>query len=457
MAALTNQTIASTYKDLLWMNNSNAGMPATLSAVYTGDGVASPLSLSQTQVGFSNFVFSTSAITTTSGGLSIGSFNGTTTFTGTTFSVSNPSAFRTGLGLGTIATQAAASVSITGGSVTGITDLAIADGGTGASTASAALINLGVTAAAQTVLDDLTVSAMVDTLGGASSTGTGGLVRATGATFVTPVLGTPASGTLTNCTGLPISAGVSGLGTGVATFLATPSSANLASAITDETGSGALVFANSPTFVTPVLGVATATSINKLTITAPATSATLTIANSKTLTASNTLTFTGTDGSSVAFGTGGTAVYQTQTISASGLATGGGDLSANRTITVTAAVQADMEAATSNVVAVTPGVIQHYRGTNKSWAIVTFSAGTPSILDSWQVTSLTDSGTGITDINFTTAFSSANYSAVACLLASNGYVHTRATATASSCRVTTSNTAAALTDINFQVSFQGDQ
>jgi hypothetical protein len=67
-------------------------------------------------------------------------------------------------------------------------------------------------------------------------------------------LGTPSSGTLTNATGLPISTGVSGLGTGVATFLATPSSANLASAVTDETGSGALVFANSPTLVTPALG-----------------------------------------------------------------------------------------------------------------------------------------------------------------------------------------------------------
>lgn len=47
---------------------------------------------------------------------------------------------------------------------------------------------------------------------------------------------------------------LSGLGTGVATFLATPSSANLAAAVTDETGSGALVFGTSPTFVTPTLG-----------------------------------------------------------------------------------------------------------------------------------------------------------------------------------------------------------
>ncbi len=52
------------------------------------------------------------------------------------------------------------------------------------------------------------------------------------------------------------------LGTGVATFLATPSSANLLAALTDETGTGSAVFSTSPTLVTPVLGVASATSVN---------------------------------------------------------------------------------------------------------------------------------------------------------------------------------------------------
>ena len=94
------------------------------------------------------------------------------------------------------------------------------------------------------------------------TTGSGSVVLATSPTLVTPVLGTPTSATLTNATGLPISTGVSGLGTGVATFLATPSSANLATALTDETGSGALVFATSPTLVTPVLGVASGTSMS---------------------------------------------------------------------------------------------------------------------------------------------------------------------------------------------------
>lgn len=61
-------------------------------------------------------------------------------------------------------------------------------------------------------------------------------------TFTAPVLGTPVSATLTNATGLPVSTGISGLGTGVATFLTTPSSANLRAALTDEVGTGSAYF-----------------------------------------------------------------------------------------------------------------------------------------------------------------------------------------------------------------------
>ncbi len=115
-------------------------------------------------------------------------------------------------------------------------------------------------------------------------TGTGALVFANSPTLVTPALGTPSSAVLTNATGLPVSTGISGLGANVATFLATPSSANLAAALTDETGSGLAVFATSPSLTTPTLGVASATSINKVALTAPATAATLTIPDGVTLT-----------------------------------------------------------------------------------------------------------------------------------------------------------------------------
>lgn len=130
-------------------------------------------------------------------------------------------------------------------------------------------------------------------------------------TLVAPALGTPASGNLSNCTDLPIVAGTTGTlsvargGTGITAF-----GTGVATALGQNvTGSGGIALATSPTFTTPTLGVASATSVNKVAITAPATSATLTIADGKTATISNTLTFTGTDASSVAFGTGGTVEY----------------------------------------------------------------------------------------------------------------------------------------------------
>jgi len=86
-----------------------------------------------------------------------------------------------------------------------------------------------------------------------TSTGSGANALATSPTLVTPLLGTPTSGTLTSCTGLPIATGVSGLATGVATFLATPTSANLKSAITDESGAGSLVFNVAATLFRPII------------------------------------------------------------------------------------------------------------------------------------------------------------------------------------------------------------
>jgi hypothetical protein len=98
------------------------------------------------------------------------------------------------------------------------------------------------------------------TLGAALPIASGG-TGSTSTTFVN--LATNVTGTLPVANG---GTGITSFGTGVATFLGTPSSANLAAAVTDETGSGSLVFATSPTFVTPVLGTPTSGTLSGCTV-----------------------------------------------------------------------------------------------------------------------------------------------------------------------------------------------
>lgn len=119
-----------------------------------------------------------------------------------------------------------------------------------------------------------------------------GLITGASQTTITPAIGS-----------------VTGMGTGVATFLTVPSSANLAAAMSDKTGTGVLVFATSPTLVTPILGVATATSINGLTITTS--TGALTIANGKTATFNNTITFAGTDSTQMTFPSSSATIART--------------------------------------------------------------------------------------------------------------------------------------------------
>jgi len=98
-------------------------------------------------------------------------------------------------------------------------------------------------------------------VGTAITVGSAVTITSSGINATGVVTATTFSGSGASLTGVPVSTGISGLGANVATFLATPSSANLASAVTDETGSGSLVFATSPTLVSPTLGNATATSV----------------------------------------------------------------------------------------------------------------------------------------------------------------------------------------------------
>ena len=186
------------------------------------------------------------------------------------------------------------SATITGGTITGITDLAVADGGTGASTAANARTNLS--AASSGANSDITsitglTTALTVLQGGTgvtTSTGTGNVVLSTSPTLVTPALGTPSALVGTNITGTAsgltagnvttnanLTGGVTSVGNaatvvtnanltgavtsvGNATSLGSFTSAQLLGALTDETGTGSAVFATSPTLVTPALGTPSA-------------------------------------------------------------------------------------------------------------------------------------------------------------------------------------------------------
>jgi hypothetical protein len=151
--------------------------------------------------------------------------------------------------------------------------LPVASGGTG--TATPALVQgSGVTITGTWPNQTINATGTGGTVTSVSGTGTvngislSGSVTTSGSltlggTLSNVSLTTQVTGTLPAGNG---GTGITSLGAGVATFLGTPSSANLASAVTDETGSGALVFATSPTLVTPVLGTPSSGTLSSCTV-----------------------------------------------------------------------------------------------------------------------------------------------------------------------------------------------
>jgi hypothetical protein len=176
----------------------------------------------------------------------------------------------------------------------------IKDEGSSISTGVKNINFVGATVTATNSGDDVTVNV-------SAGTGTVTSVAASVPAFLS-VAGSPitTTGTLAislSGTALPVAnggTGITSLGTGVATFLGTPSSANLAAALTDETGTGSAVFATSPTLVTPALGTPSSGTVTNLTGTASiningTVGATTPAAGTFTsLSDSGNLTFTGT-------------------------------------------------------------------------------------------------------------------------------------------------------------------
>ena len=99
--------------------------------------------------------------------------------------------------------------------------------------------------------------------------------------------------------------------------------------------------------------------------------------------------------------TAGTGITVTNTAGGVEIAATGGGLPG--------ASQAEQETGTSTTVAVTPGVQQFHLSASKCWGFITTSGGTPTLQISYNITSITDSGVGLTTVTIATDFSSANY------------------------------------------------
>jgi len=269
-----------------------------------------------------------------------------------------------------------ASAAITGGTITGITDLAIADGGTGASTAATALNNLlpSQTSAANKYLQSdgtnaswdavsLSTADITGTLavanggtGVTSSTGTGSVVLSNSPTLVTPALGTPSALVGTNITGtasgltagsVTTNANLTGAVTSVgnATSLGSFTSSQLATALTDETGSGSAVFATSPTLVTPALGTPSALVGTNITGTAAnfningtVGATTANTGNFTTLTTSSTVTLNGGTANGVAYLNGSKVLTSGSALTFNGTSFGVGSSSYGDAGSITASI-----------------------------------------------------------------------------------------------------------------------
>ena len=191
-------------------------------------------------------------------------------------------------------------------------------------------------------------------------------------------LATGVSGTLPVGNG---GTGITSLGSNVATFLGTPSSANLRSALTDETGSGAAVFATSPTLVTPALGTPSAGVLTSCT---GLPEAGLAVSNAPT----NGYMLTAQSGDA-----GG----MTWAAAASG---------------PSQANQAALEAETNEDTYAAPDMIKYSPGVSKVWCHHDGNTS-PAILASYNVASIAHDSNGVYAITITNDLSSVNYAAVA--------------------------------------------
>ena len=174
------------------------------------------------------------------------------------------------------------------------------------------------------------------------------------------------AGSITSATWNGVAVGVAYGGTGVTT----------------STGTGSVVLSNTPTLVTPVLGVASATTINKVTLTAPATGSTLTVADGKTLTASNSITLAGTDSTTMTFPAASATVAglgTTQTFTGTQSLTGSSSILAAVITNIAEPTTVSATAATGTIALYpsTQSILYYTSNASANWTTnITFSSGT---------------------------------------------------------------------------------
>lgn len=336
------------------------------------------------------------------------------------------SASRTTLGLGTIATQAANNVAITGGSITGITDMALADGGTGAS--------LADPGADRIMFWDDSAGAVTWLTAGTNLTITGTTINASGggAAFTQDI----ALSSHGFVVGDLLYLNGSVYAKAIATSAAAAEVVGIVSAVID-TNNFTLQFGGR---ITGLSGLTVGevyflhTTAGQASITEPSTAGQISkpvyIADTTT-TAILTLESRGSIRSSVGV--------------------------------LTEATQSDMETATSTSTYVSPSKARFHPSAAKAWLVFDASSGTPTIGRGYNHSSFTDNGVGDFTINFTTAFSDTNYVMIGITDAAAGAtrnttpdvdIHTRSTG---SCRILTHDTTSTAADFVYNaVAFFGD-